>query len=119
MRHRDSKARNGCAIDLEPATPEALTAPARYRDAATDATGIRRPDHDEHVFHVGLAYRVGCLTTAESDDMEVTLAAAHDEMDTPDTFMLDAPVLAFFDDMLEYRTGSRSSAALSSPAAQR
>ena len=58
-------------------------------------------------------------TPAESDDLESVLAAAHDDMDAADTFVFGALVRAFFDDMVEYRTGPRSHAVPSAPAAQR
>ena len=107
MRYRCITVRGGVAIDLEPATPETRSALSEYRDAVADVTGVHRPDHDEYVFHVGLAYRVGPLTPDESDDLAAVLAAAHDTLDTDDTFMLPAPELVFFDDMLEFRPGSR------------
>ena len=111
MRYRDITVRGGMAINLDPATPETRVALTGYRDAVADATGVRRPDHDEYVFHVGLAYRVDRLTVDESVDLAATLAAAHDMLDTGDTFVLAAPELVFFDDMLEFRPGARHSGA--------
>ena len=93
---------NGVNISLEPATPDVASALENYRDAVASATGVRRPDHDTYVFHMGLAYRLDALTAAEADNLEALTATAANILATSQLTTLGTPYLAFFDDMLAF-----------------
>ena len=107
MRYRGMSARDVIAIELEPTSREILTALSSYRDAVAKATGVRHSDHEDYVFHVTVAYRVQAMDAVESAKFVDALTEAHNELIGQGSFILDSPVLTFFDDMYEFRAGRR------------
>ena len=104
MRYRGLRAVDGLVIELDPADTDTEQSLRAYRDAAAAAAGVRRPDHAEYVFHIGLGYRTAALRPSECDELLEGLRHAHTELVTMPTFDLTAPALTYFEDMTEFRT---------------
>ena len=105
MRFRNIRAYNGLSIQLDPANSQTDRALRAYRDRVSAATGVRRPDHDEYVFHIGLGYRIAKLDHGQTAELETALQKARDLLAASrKTFLVDAPQLTFFNDMFEFCT---------------
>ena len=105
MRFRNIRAYNGISIQLDPANSQTDRALRAYRNRVSAATGVRKPDHDEYVFHIGLGYRIAKLDHGQTAELETALQKAHNSLTTSrETFLVDAPQLTFFNDMFEFRT---------------
>jgi len=81
---------------LEPLDAGQAARLGAYRDALSEATGIRFPDHERYQFHVTLAYHLRYLTDQEKAWMRSTL-----RLDLPD-ITLPSPEIVFFDDMYRF-----------------
>ena len=104
MRFRDIRAYDGISIQLNPANDQTEQALRAYRDRVSTATGVRKPSHDECVFHIGLGYRIAKLSRSQAAELETALQKAHDLLAASrETFLIDPPQLTFFNDMFEFR----------------
>lgn len=93
----------GLSFYLDP-IDEAMNLKVRgYRDALSEVTGIRAPNHDSYAFHISLAYRIIKLT----DEEEAQLKQFADKLslqiaETFGIFDTGKPTLTFFDDMFAF-----------------
>jgi len=95
-------------VTLKPADDAVAHALRAYRDALSEATGIRSPDHAAYRFHISLAYRIRV-----GDAHDRALASALDRITarlsrTFGVFAPAAPQPVFFEDMFAFRSASRA-----------
>lgn len=87
-------------IRLEPADDETMEVLSCFRDALSEASGVRHPNHDSYQFHVSLAYLLCSLTKEQEralfqfqDRWSYRLSEGFDILE------LRAPELVFFENM--------------------
>ncbi len=71
-----------------------------YRDAVADKLGLRLPGHDAYTYHLTLAYT---LTIPEpSGRLDQLTASMDDILRAQPAFFVDAPYMAYYDDMVYF-----------------
>jgi len=90
-------------IALEAASQETTLSLKEFRDAFSEETGIRFPDHDTYRFHMSLAYKLIHLTPEEEEVIkENELEVQQELVEKYPTFKLPSPVLTVFDNMFRF-----------------
>jgi hypothetical protein len=97
-------------LSLDPAdaaTADTLTA---FREAVSEATGVRHPVHDRYRFHISLAYQRVWMDADERSLFEGFVRGVEDELRSGfGELVLGPPQLTLFDDMFafpRYRPGT-------------
>ena len=75
----------------------------RYRDAVSEATGIRFSDHDEYRFHISFAYSINPLSEEEEKECDVFCTALEKELKEQKlVFNIPFPEICYFTDMFAF-----------------
>ena len=92
-------------IQLQPADEKSEAALRHYRDQVADALQLRLPGHDSYTFHITLAYTLTLPEKAEAGGLAAIEAEINDLLARQPAFLVDAPHVAFYHDMLEFYPG--------------
>lgn len=95
----------GYGVSLVPDSPEDLLCIRDYRDALSESTGIRFPNHEEYRFHISLCYGISDPDEKQNrvlDQFERDAVAYIKEH--PVKFKIDQPRMTFFRDMFAFET---------------
>ncbi|MCA9885645.1 MAG: DUF1868 domain-containing protein [Anaerolineae bacterium] len=93
----------GVSIHVQPADEGNAQRIRMYRDALSEATGVRFPDHDRYQFHISLAYHIIKQTPEESEQFAALIRRVDASMQKDfGIFQTDQPQIAFFDDMFDF-----------------
>ena len=93
---------NTLHLRLEPADPYTASELERFRQAVSQATGVRHPTHDSYSFHLSLAYPLERLSTQQLRRYRDLETAANARLTRLPCVALGAPYLALFADMLTF-----------------
>ncbi len=98
-------ARGGISIDLVPADEETTHTLWTYRNALSEATGVRFPDHGRYGFHMSLAYKITELTPSEHWQLQQYLDMCNGHMRLRfGVFNTGRPYMSYFDNMFRFVT---------------
>ncbi len=103
MRCADVEPGTPATMRLEPADEATRTALRGYRDALSQATGIRFPNHETYGYHITLGYKLVEFEGAAAAELGAALKIINDHLRAnllP--FYLGPPRLVFFNDMAEF-----------------
>jgi len=90
-------------VRLKPVDAAANQVIRNYRDALSDAFGVRQPNHDSYFFHISLAYAVRKMSETDLEAAAGLIASWKDRLETELSQIDLLPAnLVFFDDMSNY-----------------
>ncbi|MBN2545256.1 MAG: DUF1868 domain-containing protein [Spirochaetes bacterium] len=87
-------------VDLEPFSEKEFNKLKFYRDALSDKSGIKKPNHDTYKYHITLAHKIIELDQKEKLDAVCFLDKINDKFISDLPFIeLGVPELCFFNDL--------------------
>ncbi|MFK7919585.1 MAG: DUF1868 domain-containing protein [Ilumatobacter sp.] len=93
-------------VSVEPADATTTQTLIEYRNALSEVTGIRFPNHDDYRFHITLAYTLTRPSAATRPRLDEAIARVDADLNGA-LFAMPEPVLTFFSDMTEFAVDSR------------
>ncbi len=95
--------KGGYSIRFLPVSDADAAELRRYRDDLSDAFSLRFPNHDEYGFHISIGYFTKEPTPEECAQIEAFREEGTKYIESRDiTFVMQPPVLTFFDDMFRF-----------------
>lgn len=93
-------------VQIEPEDSATATALSEYREALSEATGIRFPNHDSYQFHLTLAYALSRPDQERQQQIDAAVERTDRALDGA-RFAMPQPVLTFFSDMTDFAVDAR------------
>lgn len=95
----------GYGVSLMPDSPEDLFRIREYRDALSESTGIRFPNHEEYRFHISLCYGINDPDERQNRVLDQFEKDAEAYIKThPVRFEIASPSVTFFRNMFSFET---------------
>lgn len=89
-------------IRLRPADESQRAVLSAYRDQVADALALRLPGHDAYTYHITLAYTLLLPDASEKEALTAWLRETHALLLKEPDFDMDAPYMAYYEDMLHF-----------------